>query len=88
MKDNHDAAITHHPEEKRFVTTEGGFLAYEIDSEGRFVAVHTEVPEHLRGRGLAARLTEAALLFAEQNDHPVVPQCEYVAVYMKRRSSK
>ncbi len=80
--------IIHRVEERCFLGVEGGLLTYEMDSQGRFVVLHTEVPENLRGRGIAARLTEAALAFAEQNGYVVVPQCEYVAAYMKRRSKE
>lgn len=79
-------AITHRAEEHAFYGASGGVLTYEIDNQGRFVILHTGVPEHLRGRGIAARLAEAALTFAEQKGYVVVPQCEYVAVYMKRRA--
>jgi predicted GNAT family acetyltransferase len=78
-------AVIHDAEAQCFRGNEGGILTYEMDSEGRLVIVHTEVPEALRGRGIAARLTESALRYAEQNSYPVVPQCEYAAAYMKRR---
>ncbi|MBC2592901.1 N-acetyltransferase [Ruficoccus amylovorans] len=91
MKENTENApveVVHQPQQNRFVTADGGLLTYEIDGEGRFVVQHTGVPVELRGQGIAARLAEAALVFAEGKGYPVVPQCEYVAVYMKRRSPK
>lgn len=78
------SSIAHEPESSLFSNREGGALHYELDADGRFVITHVEVPEHLRGGGIAARLTEAALLYADQNKLEVVPECSYVAAYLKR----
>ena len=45
---------------------------------------HTYTPPALRGRELAARLTEAAFAFARDNGLRVVPTCSYVALWVER----
>jgi predicted GNAT family acetyltransferase len=43
---------------------------------------HTEVPEPLRGNGLAAKLARTALEFARANHLRAVPLCPYVSRYL------
>jgi predicted GNAT family acetyltransferase len=43
---------------------------------------HTEVPEPLRGNGLAAKLARTALEFARANHLLAVPLCPYVSRYL------
>lgn len=45
---------------------------------------HTGVPRALTGRGIAARLVEAAIAYAASNHLEVEPWCSYVRTYMKR----
>ena len=45
---------------------------------------HTGVPSELGGRGLAAEITRFALDHAQSQDWKVVPQCSYVAAYIKK----
>ena len=42
------------------------------------------MPNALRGRGIAAALTEEALKFAEESGYTVIPSCSYVERYMER----
>ncbi len=49
---------------------------------------HTFVPDALRGQGVAAVLTRAALDYAQHNGLDVVPSCSYVAVYMQRQAQQ
>ncbi|KQQ60336.1 acetyltransferase [Pseudomonas sp. Leaf127] len=44
----------------------------------------TFVPDALRGRGIAAALTEQALAFADKGGYTVIPSCSYVERYMER----
>jgi predicted GNAT family acetyltransferase len=44
--------------------------------------IHTVVPEALRGRGVATRLTEFALASARERGLKVNPQCVFFSVYM------
>ena len=45
---------------------------------------HTGVPPAAQHRGLANRLAEAALSYAREHKLQVVPQCRFMAVYIKR----
>ncbi len=44
----------------------------------------TFVPNALRGRGIAAALTEQALDYADSIGYTVIPSCSYVERYMER----
>jgi predicted GNAT family acetyltransferase len=44
----------------------------------------TFVPNALRGRGIAAALTERALDYADGMGYTVIPSCSYVERYMER----
>jgi predicted GNAT family acetyltransferase len=81
-----DVAIADNTASSRFEATVDGQVAY-LQYErrrGAFVLVHTEVPEALRGRGIAGRLAEFGLKHAEASGLPVVVECPYVRSYMKR----
>ena len=45
---------------------------------------HTGVPSALGGRGLAAEITQFALDYAQSQGWRVIPQCSYVAAYIKK----
>lgn len=62
-------------------------LDYRLEP-GRVVFSYTGVPAALQGRGLAARLVEAGLQWAEGQGLQVVPACSYVASYLQRRQRK
>jgi predicted GNAT family acetyltransferase len=57
-------------------------LAY-LQSPGRIVFVHTEVPPELRGRGIASELARRALDYARREGLRVVVQCPFVAGYLR-----
>jgi len=70
----------------RFETQVDGktaFLAYRR-ADKTVVFEHTEVPPALEGRGLAARLTRTALEYAKSQQLRVIPQCSYVASYIRK----
>lgn len=46
--------------------------------------VHTEVPSELEGRGVGGELVRSGLEYARSNALRVVPQCSFVASYLKR----
>jgi uncharacterized protein len=52
--------------------------------DGVMWLTHTEVPPALEGRGIAARLVQAALEHARAQGLRVKPACSYVRVYLKR----
>jgi predicted GNAT family acetyltransferase len=45
---------------------------------------YTYVPNSLRGKGIAAKLVEAALEYARLNGIKIIPSCSYVDVYLQR----
>jgi predicted GNAT family acetyltransferase len=82
------ATVEHLPERGRFQTTVDGHLCvadYRLEG-GVMLLTHTEVHPGLRGRGVAARLVEAALVHARANGLKVVPRCSYVRAYMRRHA--
>jgi len=50
----------------------------------KLVIYHTEVPQPLEGRGLAARMTHAALNFARSQNLKVDPRCPYTAAFLQK----
>jgi predicted GNAT family acetyltransferase len=46
--------------------------------------IHTYVPIELRGKGIAAKLVEAALAYVKENNLKIIPSCSYVANYIER----
>ena len=71
---------------RRFTARVRGHVAlleYQLKRR-RMVITHTEVPEAIGGRGIAAQLTRAALAHARQAGIKVVPECSYAAAFMQR----
>jgi phosphoenolpyruvate-protein phosphotransferase len=81
------APVTHNAALQRFELQADGaplaFLSYVLTRD-RVVLDHTFVPEALRGRGIAAALTQAALDDARQRGLTVIPHCSYVAGFVQR----
>lgn len=72
----------------QFETTVDGdrsYLAYMDLGKQTLDIYRTFVPNSLRGRGIAAALTEHALQYAERLGYTVIPSCSYVERYMQRR---
>jgi uncharacterized protein len=80
--------VRHNTAASRFEVELDGHLSvcdYRLAGGGaQMVMNHTEVPPELGGRGIAAALVQAALDWARAQKLLVVPQCSYVATYMKR----
>ena len=53
---------------------------------GRIILNHTEVPQPLEGKGLAAKLARTALDFARANHLRVVPLCRYVSMFIRKHA--
>lgn len=71
--------------ESRFELTEGGetaVAAYERDGDA-VIFTHTVVPEQLRGQGIGSRLIAGALAQVRGEGLKVVPQCPFVAAYLR-----
>ncbi len=83
--DRSTAAVFNNESESRFQTSIDGqvaLLQYRL-SDGVITFVHTEVPSALEGRGLGGELVRTGLEHARSNDLRVVPQCSFVASYLK-----
>lgn len=79
--------IGNNEEKKQFESTVDGHVAlsaYELEDPDRIVFTHTEVPEALAGRGIAGEIVKFGLDYAREKKLTVVPQCSYVASYIKR----
>jgi len=78
--------VIHNPAKNRFETwidNQLSKLDYLLD-EDTIVLTHVGVyPEH-RGQGVAGKLVEVALKYAEENSFRVIPMCPYIATYIRR----
>ena len=81
-----DAAIHHDVERHRFETEVDGHAArleYRLKGDV-LVITHTEVPKAIGGRGIAARLVQATVDFAQARGLKIDPQCTYAEAWMRR----
>lgn len=81
--------IRHNEETSQYETTVDGqiaFVSYDREDPDLIVFTHTIVPDELSGRGLAGAVVKHALDDARRQNLKVVPQCSYVAAYIKRHS--
>lgn len=78
--------IEHLPAQGRFqAIVEGARCEADYQLQGQvMVIMHTGVPPHLEGRGIAAALMQAALDHAQANGWKVSPLCSYARAYMQR----
>lgn len=58
-------------------------LDYQLKRQRRMVITHTEVPEAIGGRGIAAELTRVALRWAREKKYKVVPACAYAEAFFE-----
>lgn len=80
-------SATHLPGQSRFeiaINHATAVLEYRIADDSMTIH-HTYVPPELRGSGVAAKLADAALAFVNSSELRVIPQCSYIAAYMKRK---
>ncbi|GGD09893.1 GNAT family N-acetyltransferase [Halopseudomonas salina] len=83
-----EITIQHDLADKQFYVTIDGsraYLAYMDLGRKTLDIYRTFVPNALRGKGLAAKLTERALQFASEEGYQVIPSCSYVERYMQRQ---
>lgn len=71
---------------RRFEAQAGGYLAVidYILKEQLIIYTHTGVPDEIGGQGVAGKMAHTALEHAKANDLKVIPQCPFVAAYIKR----
>ena len=81
-----DLKISNNALASRFEALVNGGLAvldYRIE-EGTIFLLHVEVPASEQGQGIASKLSRAALEFSRDSGLKVVPQCPFIAAYMRR----
>ena len=73
-------------ETNRFELTVDGYIAFiDFRQQDQIIKlIHTEVPEELGGRGVAAALVEKTLVYLETNNYSLYPYCPYVFAYIKK----
>ena len=79
-------SIVHNSAAQRFETTVEGHLSmieYRLDGDA-IIFTHTEVPEALRGQGLASKLVEVAVTFARTENKRIMSECSYVTAWLSR----
>lgn len=79
--------IINNEQDTRFETTIDGhvaYAAYDLEEPDRIVFTHTTVPDELSGRGIAGELAKHALDHARAQNLKVVPQCAFIASWIKR----
>lgn len=52
-------------------------LTYRWSAPGVFIIDHTEVSERLAGQGIGKKLVMAAVAFAREGNHKVIPICPF-----------
>lgn len=62
------------------------FADYKVLANGAILFPHTVVPPQHEGKGVASALVKGALAAAREQNLRVMPQCSFVASYMKRHS--
>ena len=81
-----DSAIHHDIERHRFETEvdgHAGYVEYALD-DGVLSINHTIVPKAIGGRGIAARLVQAVVDFAQARGLKIDPRCAYAEAWMRR----
>lgn len=58
-------------------------LDYMQDGKN-FVITHVGVHPEFRGQGLAGKIVDASLEYAQQNSLRVIPMCSYAAAYIRK----
>ena len=78
--------ITHNEAEQAFEVWIDGFRSkLDYIQEGKnFVITHVGVYPAFRGQGVAGKIVEAGLAYAEENSLRVVPMCSYAAAFIRR----
>ncbi|RLE51317.1 MAG: N-acetyltransferase [Candidatus Methanomethylicota archaeon] len=59
------------------------YLKYRIEG-GKMYVNETYTPEEYRGRGLATKLMDAAMLYAKEKNLKIVPMCSFARHYLNK----
>ncbi len=67
------------------IEEETAFLVYKRSPLG-LTLVHTEVPEHLRGRGFGTTLVKAAIESGRREGLRIIAECAFAKAYLRKHS--
>lgn len=62
-----------------------GYLTYAVE-DGSLLIEYVEVNHSHRGQGLGEKLVDAAVAWANEQGHTVVPICGFAKAVLRRRS--
>ncbi|MFF5234504.1 GNAT family N-acetyltransferase [Dactylosporangium sp. NPDC000521] len=82
-----DIEVVDDPQQHRFELRVDGAhagAAYYRLHPGEIVFTHTEVDQAYEGQGLGSKLAAGALQQTRERGLRVVPQCPFIAAYLKR----
>ena len=60
------------------------YIKIERDEDGDLRVVSTFVDDSLRGQGIAGKLTQEAISYAEKENLKIVPVCPYTVKYFEK----
>lgn len=63
-------------------------VADYMRQDDRLLVTHVEVPEELRGQGIAAKVMDGVVADAQVSGLTIVPICSYAVAYMQRKNTK
>ena len=80
-----DGVVDNRASNRYELTVDGAtaFVAYAREP-GVITFIHTVVPEALAGRGIGSILATHVLDDARANSEKVIPQCPFIAAYIRR----
>jgi uncharacterized protein len=87
MADISTDAVKHDKNSQKFTLTHGGHVSelnYREVKEGVLEYFSTHTHPESRGLGIAGKITQAALEYAQQKKYKVIPTCWYVAEYLQK----
>jgi len=81
-----DSPFTDNKDLCRFeLQIEDDFAYINYSRDGQLVSLnHTEVPETLKGRGVAETLVEKTFRYVENSELKIVPLCSYIGIFLQR----
>jgi predicted GNAT family acetyltransferase len=78
--------MVNNEEKQRFeiaLDEEFAFIEYRWH-DGNIVLMHTEVPESMRGKGIAQQLAKQAFEYVRDNNLQAVVYCPFLLSYLKK----
>lgn len=80
-----DEIIDNRARNRYELTVDGHTAHVDYSREpGVITFIHTIVPEELGGRGIGTKLAQHVLDEARRSGEKVIPQCPFIAAYIKR----